>query len=141
MAREAAHMAGHVTGESAPPPLRLRRRVLAPPSDVIKAAAAEPGGAPVLEASPEQECGPQERGLACAVPVHIPAPPPSRRVAPGVQFRRFLAGSHPGARGHSVHTGGKNRPVLTPVAPSDTSLGWEESSRRREKIRSDSNLP
>lgn len=61
--RQAAHMAGHVTAESAPPGLRVRRRVLAPPSNVIKAAAAEPGAAPILEASAEQECSPQERGF------------------------------------------------------------------------------
>lgn len=57
-------MAGHVTAESAPPSLGIQRRVLFPPSNVIKAAAAaEPEGAPILEASPEQECSPQERGL------------------------------------------------------------------------------
>lgn len=71
--QQPAHMEGHVTAESAPPGLRIRRRVLAPPSNVIKAAAAAPGGAPVLEASSEQECGPQERGLTCVVLVHIPA--------------------------------------------------------------------
>lgn len=90
----------HVTAGSAPPGLRLQRRVLAPPSDVIKAAAAEPGGArpppptPVLEAAPEQECRPRERSLTCAVLVHIPPPPHSCRAG----TRSGSAGSSAGSR-------------------------------------------
>lgn len=101
-------MAGHVTAESAPPALRVRRRVLAPPLNVIKAAAAEPGGAPVLEASAEQECSPQEQGLTCAVLVHIPAAvhpqgllpvlAASTRLRCSSSLAASAAGSHPGRR-------------------------------------------
>lgn len=82
-------MAGHVTAESSPPALRGRRRVLAPPSNVIKAA--EPGGAPVLEAPLELECSPQEPGgvgggheYTCAILVHVAATVHPQRLLPGL---------------------------------------------------------
>lgn len=120
------------------------RRGLAPPSNVIKAA--EPGGAPVLEAPPEQECSPQERGLTCAVPVRIPAAVHPQGLLP-VLPNRFPAAAGSGSAAPAAGSNPARRRKWDTLstrtvkidqcqhqsAPSHTSLGWEQTSWRREE--------
>lgn len=122
------------------------RRGLAPPSNVIKAA--EPGGAPVLEASPEQECSPQERGphMCCPGP-HSCRRAPSGAPAGSAQpvscgcrfsfcsFCCWFQSRRPEKVGHFVNTDGKNRPVSAPVSSQShqSGMGTNQLENRRRK--------